>query len=245
MKTADCNRALWKQFRPLGFLQFGAGFARKAGDLIQSCSLKRTQDNGDFSFEFGVCPLCMKLPVSLDGGVYETDSFSISESQQEDENVTERFFSEAFQIVEKEILPFFNRCCECGLALSELWSLEKSMEKKRLERLRLKGMEDCAIPFDQRFLCDPRKYYIALKAEDFSFVRRFLEFHTTPSKTRPNWNRKTLEMYEEHFCRLREKDVSYFKRVLLENEADFRRHFFENYPRCAKQWFPKGFSATF
>ena len=250
------NQVCSKKYVPLGFLRKKGTFVRLRGDVLQSFSLKHFKDLPYCSVDFGVTPLCLPQPFFLNAGAYRLNQFNIPISEwpydaKSAESIIQCVESMS-EAIDLHMLPFFEMCCDCRSALPELIKLEELFDRNRIETLRLLGGYDSAAPLEERSLCDYRKYYMALKANDFSYARQYLEFQVDLHKKSlkefddPSYPQQpqgvierflhALRMHSSHLEHLNAGDLQFFSGMLAANEQETCRFLSTNYPKiCTKK----------
>ena len=175
------NYICTQKYGSLGFSKNKSTFIRIRGDILQTFTLECSQLAPTCSADFGIFPLCLPQPVYFDCGGYTLDKFIVevydgwifdSDSDESIMNCVESIS----QAIDSYLLPFFEKCCDCKTALPELIKLDELFDRNRQTILRLKGDSDLADPWHERSLFDSRKYYMSLKAHDWSYARKYLNF---------------------------------------------------------------------
>ena len=171
------------KYQPQGFSKCKLSFARIKGDILQVFSLKQRQNPLAYTIDFGIFPLCASLPVFLDCGGYDMRAFRVellangsgwvfdSKSNESKKQCLETIS----QTIDSYLIPLFDRCSDCKTTLFELIKLEELFDLNRQEALYYLGDSDCAIPQNERSVFDSRKYFMALKAHDYSYAHSFLQ----------------------------------------------------------------------
>ncbi|MBE6944247.1 MAG: hypothetical protein E7453_08370 [Ruminococcaceae bacterium] len=248
------NQVCTKKYVPLGFFRKKTTYIRLSGNVLQSFSLKHFKGRPYCSVDFGVTPLCLPQPFFLDVGPYSLNKFNVPISEWPYDAKSAESILQCVESVSETIdlhmLPFFEMCCDCRSALPELIKLEELFDRNRIETLRLLGGYDSAAPLEERSLCDYRKYYMALKANDFSYARRYLEFQIDLHKKslkefdNPNYPKqppsvkegflRKLHLHTSHLEHLNSGDVRFFSDMLAANEQETYRFLATNYPKILK-----------
>lgn len=170
------------KYQRLGFSKHNVTLARIYGETLQVFSLKCPRNTSICSVDFGIIPLCMPGPVVLEVGGYNLDMFVLKQYVKYagwayDFRSKESIVS-CIQAVSNTIdiylLPILERCRDCETTLSELICLEELFDCNRKKALALQGILDSAVSWQDRSLFDSRKYYMALKARNFDYARKYL-----------------------------------------------------------------------
>ena len=248
------NQVCTKKYVPLGFFRKKTTFVRLRGNVLQSFSFKHFKDLPYCSVDFGVTPLCLPQPFFLDAGPYSLDKFNTPISEWPYDAKSAESIIQCVELVAEAIdlhmLPLFEVCCDCRSALPELIKLEELFDRNRIQTLDLLGSYDSAAPLDERSLFDYRKYYMALKANDFGYARQYLEFQIGFRKKQlqefdnPNYPKqppivkerllRTLHLHASHLEHLNAGDVRFFSDMLDANEQETYRFLAANYPKILK-----------
>jgi hypothetical protein len=262
MKTISryFNQSYSKKLQSLGFSRSKSTFVRIRGDVLQAFTLKHSRNIPTCSVDFGIFPLCLPQPVFLDAGGYMLDEFIVGlyegslgwifDANSDDSmmNCIESI-SEALDLY---LLPFFETCCNCNIALPELIKLEELFDYNRQKRLQLRGDSDSAVPLQERSLFDSRKYYMALKARNLPYAQQYLNYQIGFYKTRlisfdkPNSPRQPdvvkerftakLALYLEQLERLESGDFTFFDDLLNSNENQMLELLSAKFPKiCCDQ----------
>ena len=255
------------RYAPYKFCQIGKTFARIYNDTLQTFSLKEYEHQNAMTVEFSVIPLCMQLPVFPNGlefyvlnmGSYELDHFDVDNCidlgwRRADSNLNENDDNYVLRIVkavDRYLIPFFERCTNCEKALFEVIELEKLFERNRIKALSIMGLNDCAKPFAERVLFDSKKYYMAIKAKNFEYARRYLIYQMNYYKTelqtlekgnitkqadivRQKYTDKIIWI-EEQFAQLENGNIVYFDDLIKDNEAIMHKFLAENFPHLQEK----------
>ena len=175
------NHICTQKYSSLGFSKNKSAFIRMRGDILQTFALKCSHMAPTCSVTFGILPLCSPQPVYFDEGQYALNNFIIevydgwifdSDSYESVMKCVESIL----QAIDLYLMPLFERCYDCKTSLPELIKLDELFDRNRQTILRLKGDSDLADPWHERSLFDSRKYYMSLKAHDWSYARKYLNF---------------------------------------------------------------------
>ncbi len=175
------NQICTQKYSSLGFSKNKSAFIRMRGDILQTFALECSHMAPTCSVNFGIFPLCLPQPVYFDCGEYTLDKFIVEVydgwifDSKSDESIMNCVESIS-QAIDSYLLPFFEKCCDCKTALPELIKLDELFDRNRQTILRLIGTSDLAVSWQDRSLFDPGKYYMALKAHNWSYVRKYLYF---------------------------------------------------------------------
>ena len=150
------------------------------------------------------------------------------------------------------MIPFFERCVDCRSSLEETIKLEKDKNRARVEWLILSGrcthsdlLEEQL--FEKRQFYCPRRYYMALKSENWDYMRKYYNVWIDNHKKlladqsdpnvitkQPEWVIKRvsdkLALHMEQLKHLDEGDFAYFVRMRESNEKQLREYLLEKYP---------------
>lgn len=245
------SRVCTDKYRPYGFFKRKSTFVRLKGDVLHTFTLKRFQNVPLCSVDFGIFPLCLPQPIFLEAGGY--DLSHLIKEQTEDfwgvtfhgwkfDNAVDDSIKNCVESISKAIdlylLPLFEKCQDCKASLSELISLEEVLDNNRKIRLSLIGEKDLAIPWQERSLFDPRKYYMAMKTKNFSYMYQYLNFKidfcakrlkyfdSSNSTNQPHSVKEgfsaTLALYTTQLEQLRSGKFDYFEELLKCNEQQMR-----------------------
>ncbi len=249
------NKNYTKKYQSYGFCRKKSTYARIKGDTIQAFTLRYFYITRSYSVEFGIWPLCLPQPVFLDGGIYNLyqfvdDPYNNAKGwvyEKDSEESIEQCAESISRVIDEYLLPFFDTCHDCQTALPQLIKLEKQFEIIRLNRLKAKGIKNCAKPWQWGSLWDGKKYYMALKSDNWPYVKRYLdcqiEHHkkTIASFDDPNAT-KQPEIVKQRFSEglielvermdhLQGKDYGYFKTSLQTNETKMCEYLADQYPK--------------
>ena len=241
-----------EKYKSMGFYKKGKVFARLNGDVVQSFSLKKYSGVPHCVIEFGVTPLCYYPPLDLDGGLFESDQFYVEDLHCRGlwwyEPLSVSSIIETMQslseTVDKYIIPFFDKCFDCGSTFDQLHKLEVLFENNRLKSLEISGSSDKAQPFDERILFDDRLYFFALKSENWSFAKGHLEaFYKSYSNTSQNSNndndklrfKEAADEKMDLLQHLYDEDYTFFRKMVENNEKENLEHIKRVYPRFLRQ----------
>lgn len=248
-----CN----KKYRPLGFSKNGKTFVRLSNDVLQGFQLKFFQYEAICTVEFGIIPLCTASP-DMDIGSYELDKFVVELYAQHagwrydpksSESIS-RCVESITQTIDQYLLPLFGKCTDCGSTLPVLIELEELFDSHRQQVLLLWGDSDRAIPWQERSLADSRKYYMALKAHNFTYAQHYLnhQINAYAAKLKkmesPNSPRQPaivkkrfvaqIDMFTKHLEQLKAGDIAYFDEWLHSSETQALEKLIAKYPNIVK-----------
>lgn len=262
MKTISryFNHICTQKYQSLGFSRYKSTFARINGDVLQSFTLKYSRSVPTCSVDFGIFPLCLPQPIFLDAGGYALDEFIVELHERNSgwtyDACSEESMMNCIESITKAIdlylLPFFETCSDCILSLPELIKLEELFDLNRQKKLHLRGDFDFAVPWQERSLFDPRKYYMALKAHNLSYAQQYLNhqvnfyknrlksFDNSNSPRQPDIVRDRflakLSLYSEQLEHLDSEDFDYFHDLLNSNENQMIQFLAAKYPKiCSNQ----------
>ena len=257
--TRKFNQICAQKYQPLGFIRSKSTFARIVGDVIQSFSLKFYRGAPVCTVEFQMSPLCLPQPFYLEGGIYELDQFIVDQqigghgwnyNRLSDESINNCVASLS-NAIDLYLLPFFEMCRDCESALTGCMKLEEVLDCNRQKCLQLMGEADLADPWQERSLFDYRKYYMALKSRNLSYVCQYLKHQVNYCKTalesfdKPN-SPKQPEGVKEHFLAklsieseklqwLESGDLGKFEDLLNTNERQMQEFLASNYPKLLER----------
>ena len=170
------------KYKESGFRKKNLTFARISDDTVQAFTFEKVRYDHACTVEFGIWPLCMPTPLYLDAGSYRLNEVIVSAQPEvlawtfdphSDESI-HNCVESVLKAIDCVLLPFFDVCKNSQTALNELIKIEEKIENNRLNILQRLGDSDCARPWQERSLFDPKKYYIALKSQNYSYAHRFL-----------------------------------------------------------------------
>ena len=116
---------------PLHFQYINGCFVRVHGEIIQSLQLQRFSCVKQCTIVFALIPLCQKIDY-FDVGLYNLRDFTIPPTLQQADSWTydaseaskTACIQEMLALVEKDLIPLFEKCSECKETLSALLDLE-------------------------------------------------------------------------------------------------------------------------
>ena len=248
--SSQFNEDCAKKYQSLGFRRSKKTFIRIRGETIQTFSLQYSRIGRAYSVHFGLYPLCLPQPVYFDEGEYELyraldpcDNFTAWEhSGWEVKSKSDTDMLECIESIIKAIdlylIPFFDRCIDCKTSLTDLLALEKTFDYNRRKYLQLKGITDCAKPWQYRSMLDSKKLYMALKTSNWSYARQYftnwIDCYKGGSKqfdkSRSTEHTRLTELLE---ClqKLEGKDYGYFHTIVKCNEIEMRKFLTTQYPK--------------
>ena len=231
-------------FAQYGFKKKNKAFSRVTNDVMQNFVLEKLKSGRTCRVEFAVIPLCLRIEKEyISGGVYshnlrkfESSHFVKWDEWEYDPKSEESMdvcINEIIRYLTSYLIPFFERTSSCETALPELIKLEKLFHHNRKESLRISGIEDRAYPSPGFRLSDSVKYYISLKTGDFEFALKSRKallqqnvdsynsmfekgYLTEEEQAR---REKSITKLRDEINRIENKDVSYIRRIIIENEA--------------------------
>ena len=171
-----------EKYTPLRFVLIRQTYSRIVNDVLQTFRLKKSRGVPVVTIEFGVTPLCMNVP-NCDVGAYSLETLSLDayanwgwqyhpDSQESVLYCIELLMHQ----IDLEVIPFFEKADCCRTALPEMISMDRRIEINRLQLLQQLGTVDhCSLPIDVRLLTDD-KFYMALKAKNYDFVGKYLDY---------------------------------------------------------------------
>ncbi len=241
------TRLCTPKVQSLGFVKNKRTFARINGEILQAFTFQYGRSTPTCTVNFGIYPLCMPEPVFLEFGVYELNEF-IPEKHStgwgydpQSEESMEKCAESIIQAIDLYLLPLFQKCHDCKSALSELYKLEELFDHNRQRALYLLHESDCAVPWQERSLFDYKKFYMALKAQNYLYVRNYLNLKindcmkTLESPHQPNSVKESslsrLTQYSDQLKRIDSEDFGYFEELLQANEERLLRYIAKKYPK--------------
>lgn len=222
--------------KPYGFRYIHGCFARVYGEIIQSVRLHIFQGKKRCTIYFALIPLCQKIDY-FDVGLYNLRAFTLPPTwQQGDAWVFEQneasvmaCIAEIRECVERNLLPLLKKCSTCQETLTALLDLEALFYQNRCTARCIWGKEEWIKALGNGInLVDGRKYYMALKAGNFSkaaeMMRAFLTMNLYPPQTEETAaaelkRTNIVAKEQEELAHLEAKDSAYFAPILAENEA--------------------------
>lgn len=228
---------------PLHFQYINGCFVRVHGEIIQSLQLQRFSCVKQCTIVFALIPLRQKIDY-FDVGLYNLRDFTIPPTLQQADSWTydaseaskTACIQEMLALVEKDLIPLFEKCSECKETLSALLDLEMRFYQNACAARRLWGKE-CWIPAlgNGINLYDGRKYCMALKAEDYSMASRIVQaylethlhsLHCTEPKQPEHVLRKlekAIQYEQAELSYIAARNTTYFSELLAENERYTRK----------------------
>lgn len=248
-------RSCMPKYSPLGFTRNKLTCARIQGEVIQAFTFRQLQYPRVCTVEFGIFPLCLPVPVYLEAGGYELDRFDVERrasssgwrcDPQSDESIADCVASIS-QAIDRYLLPLFEECHDCKSSLAGLIRLEELFESNRLKSLHIMGASDCAAPWQDRCWFDARKYYMALKAHDYSYAQEYLSYQVAfckrkldsfqkanspeqPERVKKRFAEKLVKL-EECLERMESGDAAYFDELIRQNECKMLEYLAVKYPK--------------
>lgn len=250
------NQICSQKYKPLGFVKIGQGFVCMGREVFHTFALKQGSLKRKVTVEFGVVPLCANIwhPMSLHGGAYELHQFNpdlymnfgwYCDLDSEDNIIN--CAMEISEAIDSYVLPLFEKCKDCKTALTVLPDLEELFDQNRKEVLRRIGEVDCAMPWQESSLYDGYKYYMALKAKNWDYARRYLvflihhyeeklrEFNLPDAPKQPPWVKPRFEAQLNELCerldRLSYSDFAFFNDMVNRNESQTLEFIKSKYPK--------------
>lgn len=245
------NKISQKKYTSLGFVKNKATYIRLTRDVLQAFTLKLSTHAQLCTVDFGIFPTCLPQPIFLQAGGYSLAHFNVPYSEWSFDTTSEESImlcvESVIAAIDLHILPLFEVCRDCQSALPELIKLEELFECNRIQTLYIKGGYDSAVPLHERSLFDDRKYYMALKGKDFSYIRQYLSHQINFYKEKlkefdiPNYPRQpnivrerflgNLTEYSTHLSRLNSGEYGYFANMLNSNERQMSEFLITHYPK--------------
>lgn len=169
------------RYAPEGFVRTRQTWSRIVNDVLQTFTLKRFCRGCISTIEFGVFPLCNDV-LFVDMGLYSLERFVPALYGREsgwlyDKNSAEsvcRSIDAMLHTVDAYLMPLFRRANSSSTALPALIGLDKLFEQKRLSLIGEPIPINCG---EELSLMCSEKYYLALKAGDYAFAKKYLHFH--------------------------------------------------------------------
>lgn len=228
---------------PLHFQYINGCFVRVHGEIIQSLQLQRFSCVKQCTIVFALIPLCQKIDY-FDVGLYNLRNFTIPPTLQQADSWTydasetskTACIQEMMALVEKDLIPLFEKCSECKETLAALLDLEMRFYQNACAARRLWGKESWIPALGNGInLYDGRKYCMALKAENYSMASRimqaYLETHlhslhcTEPKQPEHVLRRleKAIQHEQAELAYIEARNTTYFSELLAENERYTRK----------------------
>lgn len=241
------------RYVPMGFRKSGHTYARIYNDVLQFFCFKKTKREHTATVVFGVVPLCMNLPETssrtsfpiFEMGNYHLDALVVDVyTQGGGWKYDPKFFASVdncvtgiLQAMEQHLIPLFEKCVNCSAALPELINLDKLLDQNRRAFLRILGESDFAAPWEERSLGDSRKYYMSLKAKDYLYAERYLDWILEQYRTKHlNRQDKRTETdlryisFLEQLHMLQSGNFDYFDQLIVSNEKIMHKFLSVQYP---------------
>lgn len=244
MRSVVCafNKSAAKKYKDIGFVRTKLGFARRCNEVLQVFSCVPKHAGSTCTIRFDILPLSIGIS-EIGEGLYDlfvldpeylkwADGWKYNPLSLSSVNAC---VEQMIQAIDNFLIPLFQKCNSCKTALSELLVIEELFDARRREALSLHNQSDHALPWYEHSLFDPKKYYMALKANDRDYALSFLtmyirfyrvklkEFASSTNTRQPpiviERYHSMLEKYTEHNQRLLANDSEYFEALLAENEA--------------------------
>lgn len=236
-----------QNYIPMGFRKKGKTLFCSNKEVICAFTLNVVPSECRCFVEFDVFPLCTVPPIYLNSGRYSLEGFL---TDPHNNYFTWHNSSESIsscvnritELVDNRLIPIFDKCTNCESALFELLRLEMEFERNRLAKLKQMGTLDCASNWKDRSLFDAKKYYMALKAKNYTYARQYLEHEIShykniitslkdpKSSQQPKIVKErfvnTLNSRLDHLSHLSAEEYSFFEDLLCSNEQrmlDFLR----------------------
>ena len=162
---------------PLHFQYINGCFVRVHGEIIQSLQLQRFSCVKQCTIVFALIPLCQKIDY-FDVGLYNLRDFTIPPTLQQADSWTydaseaskTACIQEMLALVEKDLIPLFEKCSECKETLSALLDLE--MRKRTAffaSHSSLYILRVCPAPHgSKKYGCSPAHHGILRESRFFS-----------------------------------------------------------------------------
>ena len=251
------NRVCTEKYKTLGFVTDKSFkltrntpcFARIVGDVVQSFTLKPLSGGRECTVTFGIDPLCMEVPYYL-GGIYELNQFFVETSpwpyDPKSDSSKSSCIASLTEAIDTHLLTLFDACMNCQSAFVELQKTEERFDKIRQKWLESMHLQDCSKPWWERALFDNRKYYMALKIQDWDYAHRyctawintldqeFEQYRLLPPSKVPEYVMQRMKMREgfaKNLHRLNSGDYTYFVERVKNNEEQFLSYIAKNYPK--------------
>ena len=244
------------KYRTYGFRRFNCTYARIQSDMLQSFSLRKSNGRDLYNVFFGIVPLCNTI-LSLDMEIYSLDqlcddaaTYSYGWSPDLTEIDAEQACSQRIiTAIEKNLMPLFLKCSNCKVALNELIKIEMVLENNRKISLQREGRSDCAESQFSSSLFDPNKYCLALKAKDYTYMKKHLllklSFYDKRISAIENGELQQPDVVYQHFIQEREEtrkqllklevhDDCYFDQLVAKQEQQTTMLLKEKYPKIFK-----------
>lgn len=234
----------------IGFVRDKSTYARIVGDVLQSLTFKCFRSGRECTVEFGIVPLCLK-PEWPGMGTYDLSKYDVEhyggwKFDNKSEASIDCCVARIMTMIEKELIPLFQRTRSCEAALYELIKLDEIFEANRQEVLRRKNYSDKAEPFEQNCFVMPEKCYMALKANDFSIAEKCLTIQIRTQeeillreknmlnntgdsdwgsflKSRIPRREEKLEFMRNILSQVQRQDISRFRKEMEQNEEYSRQ----------------------
>lgn len=178
------NQICQQEYSKLGFVRYKRTFARIIGETVQSFSLITFPARSVCSIGFAIQPLCRGPSLYLCQDSYRLDNFFYDENilryggwhikGYTEESISDCIYS-MLSVINMHIMPLFSKATNCRTALCEMLKLERKLDVLRKQYLEGIGCEDRATPWFHRALFDDNKYYMALKSNNMTYARLYLE----------------------------------------------------------------------
>lgn len=253
-----------RKYLPVGFIKEKQTFARIKGDVLQVFTLKKHGHKPTVTVEFGILPLCMplsfaSLPIHfsiLSMGNYSLDQFFVGSpalhggwvfNPLSKDSIQDCLYS-VTQAIDNHLIPLFDKCTNCSTSLTELVKQEEKFDRNRREILLLRGEADCAKSWKERSLFDYKKYFMALKAGNYTYAQVFLNHQVNfyekalheciisqESKTVIEKHTMKYRSYSEQLKMLNSGDRDYFYNLIQSNEDAMWKLLKQNYPKLYDQ----------
>lgn len=220
--TQECTR----RYVPLGFRRSGRSWTRLIHDVWQVFTLRHLDSSLLCTITFGIFPLCAPFLSAEDSSytVEQLDAVLVQTGQPPHpttyQNPQERL-TQLLKIVNRKLLPLFDRADSCQSALGELIALDRLFER------RLRQISGSTELNREIIYYAPEKYYMALKVGDTVFASRYQQFQITRysqflSEQRSAYEEQLyggrLKELRQHRDMLRKGNTAFFAALCQENE---------------------------
>lgn len=248
------------KYSNFGFTKCRKSFVRIVGDIVQSFSFVKFSGRPACTVFFSVRSLCQDQQMHIDFEDYRLDDFYI-ESELDtfggwyvdvsSEKSIAKCVGRLTDAIDSIIIPLFNNCTDCKSSLCKLLKIEYFLECVRQEQLKREQIKDHAQPWFRRCLYNAGLYYMALRSNNTTFARMYLEeriasydhtfehLNTYQDQNLARRKRqactKELQQLEVHYTHIISKDMSFFETILQENEKRNIEFITKKNPRLKRQ----------
>ena len=242
-------------YKPMGFIRVGRTYLRLLNDVIQCFTFERISFGRSCRVWYGVVPLSMGIDSHIPEGGYLLHDLTPEfywENDLHNESSVDAVLGCIIPLISEEIISLFDEADCCKTALPSLLQHDKRVfenmrqeYKQQRDSWEIEGMERATVT--------DTKYYMALKIGDIDYAiqhyeaklrlrNKLIEREEANQMNDPDHDysgridlylkqRLQIEVVLSSLC---QKDLSWVKMLVQQNEKKTKNHFINNYPRCVK-----------